>query len=158
MAAVHALAQHVVGRDLDDIVADMRGFYRELTADKQLRWLGPEKGILHMATGAVLNAVWDLWAKREKKPLWKLLVDLTPGAARLDASTSRYITDALTPERGGRDAAREARRARRRARPRCARDGFPPTRRRPAGSATPTRRCAASAEEAVAAGLDRTSR
>ena len=78
VAAVHALKHHVVGKRLDDIVADMRSFFRELTVDKQLRWLGPEKGILHMATGAILNAVWDLWAKREKKPMWKHLVDLTP--------------------------------------------------------------------------------
>ena len=63
----------------------------------QLRWLGPEKGILHMATGAVINAVWDLWAKREGKPLWKLVVDLPPEqlVSCLDFS---YITDALTPE------------------------------------------------------------
>jgi len=97
VAAVHALKQHVVGRDLDGIVADMRSLYRDLTADRQLRWLGPEKGILHMATGALLNAVWDLWARREGKPLWKLLVDLEPEAlvSTIDFS---YITDVLTPE------------------------------------------------------------
>ncbi len=97
VAAVHALAPHVAGRDLDGILADLRAFYRELTVDKQLRWLGPEKGILHMATGAVINAVWDLWAKREGKPVWKLLVDLTPEqiVAAIDFS---YITDVLTPE------------------------------------------------------------
>src|SRR5215204_5735179 len=66
VAAVHALKHHVVGRRLDDVVTDMRSLYRDLTVDKQLRWLGPEKGILHMATGALLNAVWDLWAKRER--------------------------------------------------------------------------------------------
>jgi len=97
VAAVRALAHHLTGRDLDGILGDLRGFYRELTVDKQLRWLGPEKGILHMATGAVINAVWDLWAKREGKPLWKLLVDLTPEqiVAAIDFS---YITDVLTPE------------------------------------------------------------
>ena len=75
----------------------MRGLYRKLTVDPQLRWLGPEKGILHMATGALLNAVWDLWAKAEKKPLWKLLVDLTPEqlVSTIDFS---YLTDALTEE------------------------------------------------------------
>src|SRR5512145_3045508 len=67
VAAVHALKHHVVGRHLDEIVFDMRSLYRDLTADRQLRWLGPEKGILHMATGALLNAVWDLWARREQK-------------------------------------------------------------------------------------------
>jgi L-fuconate dehydratase len=97
VAAVHALKHHVVGRRLDDIVADMRSLYRDLTVDKQLRWLGPEKGILHMATGALLNAVWDLWAKRERKPMWKHLVDLTPEqlVSTIDFS---YITDVLTPE------------------------------------------------------------
>jgi L-fuconate dehydratase len=97
VAAVHALARYLVGRDLEEITADLRRFYRDLTADRQLRWLGPEKGILHMATGAVINAVWDLWAKRAGKPLWKLLVDMSPEqlVAAIDFS---YITDALTPE------------------------------------------------------------
>lgn len=114
-AAVHALKHHVLGRDLDEIVADMRSFYRDLTMDAQLRWLGPEKGILQMATAALLNAVWDLWARRENKPLWKHLVDLSPEAlvSTIDFS---YITDVLGPEeavellassRSGRDA-REA--------------------------------------------------
>jgi len=97
VAAVHALKHHVLGRSFDDIVADMRSFYRDLTVDKQLRWLGPEKGILHMATGALLNAVWDLWARREKKPMWKHLVDLSPEqlVSTIDFS---YITDVLKPE------------------------------------------------------------
>ena len=97
VSAVHALAHHVIGRRLDDIVADMRTFYRDLTMDTQLRWLGPEKGILHMATGAVLNAVWDLWARRERKPMWQHLVDLSPEqlVSTIDFS---YITDVLTPE------------------------------------------------------------
>jgi L-fuconate dehydratase len=97
VAAVHALKHHVVGRELEAITADPRRFYRDLVADQQLRWLGPEKGILHMSTGAVINAVWDLLAKRAQKPLWKLLVDLTPEqtVAAIDFS---YITDALTPE------------------------------------------------------------
>ena len=96
VAAVHALKHHILGRRLDDIVADMRSLYRDLTVDKQLRWLGPEKGILHMATGALLNAVWDLWAKREQKPMWKHLVDLSPEqlVSTIDFS---YITDVLTP-------------------------------------------------------------
>jgi L-fuconate dehydratase len=97
VAAVHALEGHVRGRSLDGIIGDMRGFFRSLTQDVQLRWLGPEKGVLHMATGALINAVWDLWAKREEKPLWKLLVDMPPEqlVSCLDFS---YITDALTPE------------------------------------------------------------
>jgi len=97
VAAVHALQHHVIGRDLDHIVSDMRSFYRALTADRQLRWLGPEKGILHMATGALLNAIWDLWAKREQKPMWKHLADLSPErlVSTIDFS---YINDVLTPE------------------------------------------------------------
>jgi L-fuconate dehydratase len=96
VAAVHALKHHVVGKRLDDIVADFRGFYRELTVDKQLRWLGPEKGILHMATGALINAIWDLWAKREHKPMWKHLSDLTPEQI-VSTIDFTYINDVLTP-------------------------------------------------------------
>ena len=97
VGAVRALAHHVSGRSLEEIQEDMRAFFRELTQDVQLRWLGPEKGVIHMSAGAVLNAVWDLWAKRESKPLWKLLADLTPEqtVACIDFS---YITDALTEE------------------------------------------------------------
>jgi len=97
VAAVHALKHHLIGRSLDFAPADMRALYRDLTLDRQLRWLGPEKGILHMSTGALINAVWDLWAKREGKPLWKLLVDLTPGEI-VSAMDFTYITDVLTPE------------------------------------------------------------
>jgi L-fuconate dehydratase len=96
VAAVHALKHHVIGQRLDDILGDLRGFLRRLTVDKQLRWLGPEKGILHMATGALVNAVWDMWAKREGKPMWKLLVDLTPEQI-VGAIDFTYITDAITP-------------------------------------------------------------
>lgn len=97
VAAARAIASLVVGRELCDITKDMSGFYHSLAQEEQLRWLGPEKGILHMATGAVVNAVWDLWARREGKPLWKLLVDLTPEelVACIDFM---WITDALTPQ------------------------------------------------------------
>ena len=97
VAAAKALAPFVVGRSLEEITADLRGFYRRLTQDPQLRWIGPEKGIMHMATGAVVNAVWDLWARREKKPIWKLLADLTPQQI-VDAIDFMWITDALTPD------------------------------------------------------------
>jgi len=97
VVAVHALKHHLIGRRLEDILANMREFYRDLTADNQLRWLGPEKGILHMATGALINAVWDLWARREGKPMWKHLADLTPEEI-VDAIDFTWITDALTPE------------------------------------------------------------
>ena len=78
VAAVHLLAHHVVGRTIEDISSDMAAFWRGLVADSQLRWLGPEKGVVHLATAALVNAVWDLYAKVERKPLWKLLADMSP--------------------------------------------------------------------------------
>ena len=96
IAALKALGHHVVGCSLKEIAADMAGFWRELVADTQLRWLGPEKGVVHLATAALVNAVWDLYAKVEGKPLWKLLADMTP--EQLVACVDfRYIDDALTP-------------------------------------------------------------
>jgi L-fuconate dehydratase len=97
VAAVQLLAPHVAGRTIEDIAADMAGFWRSLVADSQLRWLGPEKGVVHLATAALVNAVWDLYAKVEGKPLWKLLSDMTP--EQLVACVDfRYIEDALPPE------------------------------------------------------------
>src|SRR3954454_14356657 len=78
LAAIKALEQVVLGLDLDEAFADMGAFWRRLVDDSHLRWLGPEKGVMHMAIGAVVNAVWDLYARREGKPLWKLLADFTP--------------------------------------------------------------------------------
>jgi len=97
VAAIEALLPHIVGRRVDDVVADLGGFWRRLVTDSQLRWLGPEKGVVHLATAAIVNAVWDLYAKLEGKPLWKLLADLTPEqlVACIDF---RYIDDALTRE------------------------------------------------------------
>jgi len=123
VAAVHALKHHVVGRRLDDLTGDMRRFFRDLTVDKQLPWLGPEKGILHMATGAILNAVWDLWAKCLKKPMWKHLVDLSP-AQLVSTIDFTYISDVLKPQEAiemlqARIEGREAREAEMRA------DGYP---------------------------------
>ncbi|XP_075903503.1 mitochondrial enolase superfamily member 1 [Nelusetta ayraudi] len=97
VCAVEALAKLVVGKSLQEIVGDFRGFYRLLTSDGQMRWLGPEKGVIHLATAAVLNAVWDLWARAEGKPLWKLLVDMDPKQI-VSCIDFRYITDALTEE------------------------------------------------------------
>src|SRR5436305_1202097 len=75
----------------------MRAFWRHITGDSQLRWIGPEKGVIHLAAAAVVNAVWDLWAKREGKPLWKLLADMSP--EELVACVDfRYIDDVLSPE------------------------------------------------------------
>lgn len=96
VAAVRALAHHVVGRDLDAIFDDMAAFWRSLTADRQLRWVGPEKGVIHLATAAVVNAVWDLAAKRAGKPLWQFLADL-PAERLVSCIDFRYIADALTP-------------------------------------------------------------
>ena len=97
VAAINALKPLVMGKTLESFTANMGEFWRAITGDSQLRWLGPEKGIIHMATGAVVNAVWDLWAKAERKPVWKLLVDMTPEQL-VSCIDFRYITDALTPE------------------------------------------------------------
>lgn len=72
VAAIDALRHLVIGVTLEEIVADMGGFWRRVTGDSQLRWIGPEKGAIHLATAAVVNAIWDLWAKVEGKPLWRL--------------------------------------------------------------------------------------
>ena len=97
VAAVQTLAPFVVGLTVAEMASDMGAFWRRLVGDSQLRWVGPEKGVLHLATAAVVNAVWDLWAKLESKPLWKLLVDMSP-AELVRCVDFRYITDALTPE------------------------------------------------------------
>jgi L-fuconate dehydratase len=97
VAAVEALRPLVVGRTLAAIVDDFAAFWYELVGDGQLRWVGPEKGVIHLATAAIVNAVWDLHAKVEGKPLWKLLVDMSPEAL-VRVIPFRYITDALTPD------------------------------------------------------------
>jgi L-fuconate dehydratase len=97
VAAVRALAPLVVGRRLDEFTSNMGAFWRHITGDSQLRWVGPEKGVMHLATAAVVNAVWDLWAKVEGKPLWKLLADMSPEEL-VRCVDFRYITDAITPE------------------------------------------------------------
>jgi len=96
VAAIGTLAPLVVGRRLESFTSDMAGFYRHMTGDSQLRWLGPEKGVIHLATAAVVNAVWDLWARQQGKPLWKLLSDMSPRQL-VSCVDFRYITDALTP-------------------------------------------------------------
>ena len=96
-AAIAALAPWLVGRDVDDVLANLGPFSRELTTDPQLRWLGPEKGVIHMACGALINALWDLRAKREGVPLWELLSRLGPEELA-DLVDFTYLTDALTRE------------------------------------------------------------
>jgi L-fuconate dehydratase len=97
VAAIEALRHLVVGQRLSDITSDFAGFWHRLASDSQLRWLGPEKGVIHLALAAVVNAVWDLYAKAEGKPLWKLLVDMPPGRL-VSCIDFRYITDVLTPD------------------------------------------------------------
>jgi L-fuconate dehydratase len=96
-AAIDAFRHLVVGQSLEDITADFAGFWRRLASDSQLRWLGPEKGVIHLALAAIVNAVWDLFAKVERKPVWKLLADMTPREI-IACIDFRYITDALTPD------------------------------------------------------------
>ncbi|GJM34956.1 MAG: L-fuconate dehydratase [Saprospiraceae bacterium] len=97
VAAIHSLAHLVVGKSMKSITDDMGGFWKAITGDSQLRWLGPEKGVIHLATGAVVNAVWDLYAKIEGKPLWQLLADMSPEEL-VDCIDFTYITDAITRE------------------------------------------------------------
>ena len=95
-AAINSLAPLVVGKTLESFTANMGDFWKMITGDSQLRWLGPEKGVIHLATGAVVNAVWDLYAKAEGKPLWRLLADMTPEEL-VRCVDFTYITDAITP-------------------------------------------------------------
>lgn len=95
VAAARQRAQPLIGRDVDDVVGDLGRVYRELASDTQLRWLGPEKGVVHLAMAAVMNAVWDMAARRAGKPLWRLLVDMTPEEL-VDVADLRYLSDALT--------------------------------------------------------------
>jgi L-fuconate dehydratase len=97
VAAINALAPIVVGRSLREITSDMRGFWRAVTGEQQLRWIGPEKGAIHLAAAALINAVWDLYAKVEGKPVWKLLVDMTPEQL-VSCIDFRYISDALSAD------------------------------------------------------------
>ncbi|MGP8034042.1 MAG: L-fuconate dehydratase [Steroidobacteraceae bacterium] len=96
-AACGALRHLVVGRDVDEIVADLGGFARSLTGDSQLRWLGPEKGVIHMAIGAAINAAWDLAARRAGKPVWRFIADMRPEEI-VRCIDFRYLGDALSPQ------------------------------------------------------------
>jgi L-fuconate dehydratase len=94
---VETLASMLVGRSLSELTADLAGVWYLITGDSQLRWLGPEKGVVHLAAAAVINAIWDLFAKSTGKPLWKLPADMTPEQI-VSAVPFRYITDAITPD------------------------------------------------------------
>ena len=95
VAAIEAFRHHVVGWRLDDLTHDLGAFWRRLAGDSQLRWLGPEKGVIHISMAAIVNAVWDLYAKVEAKPVWKLLADMTPEEI-VRCIDFRYISDALS--------------------------------------------------------------
>jgi L-fuconate dehydratase len=97
VAAIAALAPYLVGRTVDELLKAMGATWRELVYDSQLRWLGPEKGVMHMAIGAVINALWDLKAKRAGLPLWQLLSRMSPEEL-VELVDFRYLSDALTPE------------------------------------------------------------
>jgi L-fuconate dehydratase len=97
VGALNYLAQFARGRTLQSITANLNDFYLQLTGDTQFRWLGPEKGVTHLAVAALLNAVWDLYAKAERKPVWRLLADMMPEQI-VTAIDFRYIADALTPQ------------------------------------------------------------
>jgi L-fuconate dehydratase len=97
VAAIQALRPLVVGKSLASFTENMGAFWRMITGDSQLRWVGPDKGVIHLATAAVVNAVWDLWGKVEKKPVWKLVCDMTPEQL-VGCIDFRYIKDALTPD------------------------------------------------------------
>ncbi len=96
-AAIKALEPLVVGLDMAWVAEDMGRFWRHITSDSQLRWIGPDKGAIHLATGAVVNAVWDLWAKLEGVPVWKLVSRMSPEEI-VKLVDFRYITDCITPE------------------------------------------------------------
>jgi L-fuconate dehydratase len=96
VAAIQAFRHLVVGQSLEAITADFAGFWRRLAGESQLRWLGPEKGVIHLSMAAIINAIWDLWAKSERKPVWKLLADMTPRQL-VGCIDFHHITDALTP-------------------------------------------------------------
>jgi len=96
-AAIGALRSLVVGREVDSVLSDLGGFARSLTNDSHLRWLGPEKGVIHMAIGAIVNAAWDMAARRAHKPVWRLIAEMTPEQI-VQLIDFRYISDALTPD------------------------------------------------------------
>jgi len=97
VSALKYLCRFVQGRHLSSLTVDLAAFSRQLTGDTQFRWLGPEKGVIHLAAAALINAVWDLYARVEGKPLWKLLADTEPEQI-VRAIDFTYITDAITKE------------------------------------------------------------
>src|SRR5262249_49473917 len=97
VAAIEALAPFVNGLTLEEIQADMGAFWRRIVGDSQLRWLGPEKGIIHLAGAAVINAVWDLWARSVERPVWQLVSEMSPGEI-VRLIDFRHMQDVLSPD------------------------------------------------------------
>jgi L-galactonate dehydratase len=95
--AISLLADRIKGKKLEDLVADWGKTWRYLVSDSQLRWIGPEKGVIHLALGAVVNAIWDLWAKQLGKPVWRIVAEMSPEEF-VKCIDFRYLTDAITPE------------------------------------------------------------
>lgn len=95
--AISLLSDRIIGKDLDELVSDWGKTWRYLVSDSQLRWIGPEKGVIHLALGSVVNAIWDLWAKVLDKPVWKIVTEMSPEEF-VKCIDFRYITDAITPE------------------------------------------------------------
>lgn len=97
VAAIDALKPRVLNKDFDDIRKHMGQFWASLTGDSQLRWIGPDKGAIHLATAAIVNALWDLWGKMDGKPVWRLLADMSPEEL-VDTLDFRFVKDLLSPD------------------------------------------------------------
>ena len=95
--AISLLAERIKGKKLEDLVEDWGKTWRHLVEDSHLRWIGPEKGVIHLALGALVNAIWDLWAKTLNKPVWRIIAEMSPEEF-VKCIDFRYITDAITPE------------------------------------------------------------
>jgi len=152
VAAVRTLASMAVGRPVEELLDDPGALARRLTGDSQIRWLGPEKGVMHMAAGGIVNAVWDLAARRAGKPLWKLLADLTPEqlVAQIDF---RYLRDALTQDEAL-DLLRRAAAGRAEREQRLRADGYPAYTTTPGWLGYDDEKLARLCKEAVADGYD----
>jgi L-galactonate dehydratase len=94
--AIDLLAPLIQGKDLSELTRNWGKTWRYLTSDSQLRWVGPEKGVIHLALGALVNAIWDLWAKTLGKPVWRVVADMTPEEV-IQCIDFRYISDVLSP-------------------------------------------------------------
>jgi L-fuconate dehydratase len=151
VAAIDALADHVLGRDVDSVLADMGATARSFVDDSQLRWLGPEKGVMHMAISAVVNALWDLRARRAGLPLWDLLSRMTPEEL-VDLVDFRYLTDAMTREQAL-DVLRRAEPGRAARRAELLRSGYPAYTTTPGWLGYTDEKMVRLAEEAVAEGF-----